>query len=291
MIVPKKVLKKEKIHEIREKAKFNDKIKQIHDDELKTERYKMAYDYLYGVYYTRKNKRLEENLLKVVGSYDIDYNLFNKSRDVKKALINEKYKKLKGFMSSLSEKQINSNIFLKSAYDFMNMSEEVCGEIMLLLQDTVNNGEPKDISMSIPDKMEELIPNYINESIGIENDDKSKCKTAYINLLDEEHMHIYKGYNMIAQTIGKIAEDICFFKLNEMTLNKPNLECYHFQVYLPGCNNKLIARFFTNPEVKKDYFYNDDYIEETVNNFKELLDAGIIDISVLDNELGNQKIK
>lgn len=274
----------ENVNYVTAKKEFDNKVRQIHIDELQSEKYKKVCEYLSKNYYARRNEELETNLLKVVGSYDIDYDLFNKSRDAKKALVNGEYKKLKGFMSSLSENQINSNIFLKSAYDFMNMSEEVCGEIVLLLQDTVNNGEPKDISMSIPEKMGELIPEYAEESIGIPYYNPAEYKTAYINFLDAQHEHIYKDYNFVVRTIGKIAEDICFFKLNEMTLNKPNLECYHFQVYHPGYDNKLIARFFTNPEIKKDWYYTDKYVAETISNFKELLDAGIIDISVLENK-------
>jgi hypothetical protein len=279
----------ENVNYVTAKKEFDNKVRQIHIDELQSEKYKKVCEYLSKNYYARRNEELETNLLKVVGTYEVDYNVFNKARDVKKKLINNRYSNLKNFMSSLSADEINSNIFLKSAYDFMNMSEEVCGEIMLLLQDTVNNGEPKDISMSMPKKMGELIPDYAEESIGIPYHNPAEYKTAYINFLDAQHEHIYKEYNYVVQTIGKIAEDICFFKLNEMTLNKPDLECYHFQVYLPGDDNSLIARFFTNSEIKKDWYYTDEYVAETISNFKELLDAGIIDISVLEKEKIIQK--
>ena len=273
------------------KRDFEDKVRQIRIDEFKSEKYKNVCEYLSKNYYVRKNEVLEANLLKVVGTYEINYNLFNKSRNTKKSLINSEYNKLKNFMSSLSMDEINSNIFLKSAHEFMKMSDEVCSDIMIQLQDAMNGSEHVNVKMLIPAKMQELIPEYASESVGIPYYDPAEYKTAYIKLLDKQHEHIYRDYNYVVQTIGKIAEDICFFKLNEMTLNKPDLECYHFQVYLPGYDNSLIARFFTNPEVKKDWFYTDEYVEKTVDNFKELLDAGIIDISVLDNELGNQKNK
>lgn len=102
---------------------------------------------------------------------------------------------------------------------------------------------------------------------------------------------MYHDYNSLVSKIGKLAEDVYYLQLNEMISNIPILEeCYHFQVYYLGYNNRFIASFSVRTKQKNQTSQGNDntqfkeYIENTVTNFKQLLDMGLVDISVLEDK-------
>lgn len=282
------------------KAEYYEEIERIQSEELKSDRYKLAYAFLANNYWNRENKDLEEELFKIIGTYGNGENMFNKSSEYRKTVRTKKYEILKKFIGSLSEEQINSNIFLKRTYSFMNMSNEVCSAIMTELYDkinseTVSNPLPSGLQIQrlqiqIPEKTQKLIPNYICNRRGIKYYRPEAYRIDYTDVLDSTHKYVYEDYNSLALTLGKLAEDVYYLQLNEMVSNNPSLECYFFQVYHPGYNNHFIVSFSvsTKQNIQTSQEINsistDEFIQTTVANFKQLLNMGLIDVSVLEDE-------
>lgn len=248
-----KLFKKEKIKDINKdystiKEYFN-KIERIQNNELKSERYVLAYSYLSNNYWNRENKDLEEELFKIIGLCGLEDSLINESSEYKKLIRLERYEKLKQFINSLSEEQINSNLFLKKTSLFMDLCEEDCSNIMYELYKKINGdnvSKSYTLELPIPNKIQEHIPNYIKTSAGIKYYNPKQYKVDYINILDKEHKYVYEDYNTVVEVIGKLAEDIYFLQLNNILFKNSSIRCNHFYVYHPGYNNHLIASFFVN---------------------------------------------
>ena len=275
------------------KEEYFREVTRIQSEELKSDRYMLAYEFLTNNYWNRENKELEEELFKIIGTYGLEEPMFNESSEYKKTIRMKKYEILKQFIGSLTEEQINSNIFLRSTYLFMNMSNEVCSSIMTELYDKMNSENvPSSLSLElqIPEKTQELIPNYISSRRGIKYYRPEEYRIEYIDVLDLTHKYVYEDYNSLVGKIGKLAEDVYYLQLNEMVSNIPSLECYHFQVYHPGYDNHFIASFFVRAKQnnqtsqENDFAPTEEFIQNTVANFKQLLDMGLVDISVLEDK-------
>lgn len=285
--------KKELYSDYPTKDEYLNRVKQIQSEELKSDRYMLVYVFLTHNYWNRENEDLEKELFKIIGTHDLEESIFNESSEYKKSLRMKKNEMLKQFISSLTEEQINSNIFLKSTYLFMNMSNEVCSAIMTELYDKINSENVPNLltlEFQIPEKTQELIPNYIPGQKGIKYYRPEDYRTDYIDVLDSTHKYVYEDYNLLVEKLGKLAEDVYYLKLNEMIFNIPSLECYHFQAYHPGYNNHFIASFFVrkkqnNQTPKENNFTpTEEFIQNTVANFKQLLDMGLVNIPVLEEK-------
>ena len=240
-----KLFNKKREYQAKEEC-FN-RVEEIQSEELKYERYSLAYTFLTNNYWNRKNKELEDELFKMIETYNMeDGFIINKSSEYKKKIKLKRYEILKQFLFSLSEDEINSNIFLKSAYSFINMSEEVCLNIITELSSKlsiVNESTILTLEFKIPEETKKLIPDYICEYTSIKNYKKEDYKIGHIDILDSNHKYVYDDYNLVCEKLGKLAEDIYYLKLNEILSNIPSLYCYHFQVYHPGYNDCFIASF------------------------------------------------
>ncbi len=272
---------------------FYEEIKRIQNEELNSDRYMLAYAFLTNNYWNRENKKLEEELFKIIGTYGLEEDMFDKSSEYHKSVRTKRYETLKQFIGSLSLEQINSNIFLKSTYLFINMSNEVCSTIMTELYNKISGGNVSGsltLELEIPEKTQELIPNYISGRRGIKYYRPEAYRIEYIDVLDSTHKYVYDDYNSLVGKIGKLAEDVYYLQLNEMVCNAPSLECYHFQVYHPGYNDHFIASFFIRTKQNNQFSQEidstptDEFIQTTVTNFKQLLDMGLIDVSVLEDK-------
>ncbi len=286
--------KKEKLYEdYPTEEEYFGEISRIQREELNSDRYTLAYEFLMNNYWHRNHEDLENELFKIIGTYGIEDTSFNKSREYLNAARAKRYGNLKRFIGSLTEEQINSNIFLKRTRSFMNMSEEICTDIMAELYKKINIknelGTSK-IELKIPKKIQELIPSFISEQRGIKYCKPEDFKISYIYVLDPRHKYVYEDYNLVSGKIGKLAEDVFYLQLSEMLFNVPSIECFHFQVYHPGYDNCFIAEFFVKEKEDNQILQEDDmnpseeFIQTTVTNFKRLLDMGLIDISVLEGK-------
>lgn len=278
---------------------YIEEIKKVREEELKSNRYILAYNFLSNNYWNRQNKNLEDELFEIVGTYGIEDEMFNKSDDYKKSVRLKRYSKLKKFINSLTDEQIDSNIFLKRASLFMKMSIEDCSIILNELNEMINNGnQSRSITLkcAIPDKTQKYIPEYISTQTGIKYYRPEAYKIDYIDVLDSSHKQVYEDYNDCITKIGKIAEDIYFLQLNNLTTLSNDLMCYHFQIYHPGYDNHFRASFFVKSKeaIQKNFsdktlIRTEDFIQTTINNFQALLDMGLIDMTVLNENNNNNR--
>lgn len=233
------------------KEEFENEIKTINDKELKSAKYWNTYLYLKNNYWNRKNIELENELFKIIGVYGLEKDMINESDNIVKEVKLKKYSILNQFINSLSEEQINSNLFLKTTEIFIRTSNKNCLDI-INQANRINNKDLISIEYPIPSYVQDYIPEYISTQVGIEYYKPEDYKIEYVDLLDKEHKYVYDDYNLCARRLGKLLEDIYFLEINSILYNNPNLICYHFQVYHPGYNNKFIVSFFNNKEKNDD---------------------------------------
>ena len=72
----------------------------------------------------KENKKLEKKLFKIIGTYGLEDHLINISLDEKRINKIKRYNELKNFINSLTQDQINSNLYLRAVSMFMETSIE-----------------------------------------------------------------------------------------------------------------------------------------------------------------------
>lgn len=273
------------------KEEYLAEINRIQSEELNSDRYAKVRKSLENHYWNRKNKDLEEELFKIVGTYGLeDYSLINKSDEYQKSVRLKRYAQLKRFFEGLSEEQINSNVFLKITNLYMKISVKECNEMISQL-DLENPGKCFRAEYFIPETTQKHLPDYVNTQCAVLYYDPSAYKTDYVDVLDSSHINVYRDYNDFVRKITKLAEDIYFLELNYQIVRKfKNLICNYFQIYHLGHDSKFIASFFLREPQKSinedKPIVEEDFVETTINNFQSLIDLGIIDITPSQEEKG-----
>ena len=245
------------------KKEFEEHKRQIQRNELDSDRFKKVKIFV-NDYYKRENKELEKKLFKIIGTYGLEDNLINKSFDEKKINKIKRYNKLKKFMNSLTEDQINSNLYLQAVSMFMETSIEDCEFIIRRLKEKIEDLELSDenqrleLNINIPIKRLTLLPTTICEQVGIPYYRPHDYKIAYINVLDEENSHIYSEYNTYVRNINKLATDIYQLQMWNLLSAYPE-QIYNYYFYI--LNNDSEHEFRTAYFVKKYREKNDAEIE------------------------------
>lgn len=290
--------KKDVVRNYPTKEEYLAEINRIQNEELNSDRFAKVRKSLENHYWNRKNKNLEDELFKIVGTYGLEDSLINKSSEYRKSERLKRYVQLKNFFEGLTEEQINSNIFLKIANLYMKISVIECEKIISELKEKTNSEFPTkriEIENPIPESTQKHLPDYVNTQCAVLYYDPSAYKTDYVDVLDSSHIGVYRDYNDLVGKITKLAEDIYFLELNyQIVKNFNNFICYHFQIYHPGDNNRFIASFFSSEQKKSineaQTIVEDDFIETTINNFQSLLDLGIVDINASQEEKGTSYV-
>lgn len=245
------------------KKEFEEHKRQIQRNELDSDRFKKVKIFV-NDYYKRENKELEKKLFKIIGTYGLEDNLINKSFDEKKINKIKRYNKLKKFMNSLTEDQINSNLYLQAVSMFMETSIEDCEFIIRRLKEKIEDLELSDenqrleLNINIPTKRLKLLPTSISEQVGIPYYRPQDYKTEYINVLDVENAYIYSEYNRYVRNINKLATDIYHLQMwNLLSAYPEQIYNYYFSIL----NNDFEHEFRTAYFVKKCREKNDDKTE------------------------------
>ena len=262
------------------KEEYFEKLSNIRNYEIHTDRFKSVYSFLNNNCWNRDNQELENELFKIVGTYGIEDNFIGKSKEYKEESRKHRYNKLKAFMALLTEEQISSNIYLKNAKIFMNTCKEDCFNIINELSNRLDEEELVKLELPIPFETKAYIPDYIKTTIGLKYYRPEAYRISYEKILDNNNSYVYDDFNTYVDKITKLLSDIYLLELNNRLSNMFGIELHHFQIYE---NNKFLISFYIN--IKDNNILdsiNEEYIEKTVNNFKELLEEGIIDLSVLD---------
>lgn len=276
------------------KEEYLIEINRIQSEELNSDRYAKVSESLKNHYWNRKNKDLEEELFKIVGTYGLEDSLINKSDEYRKSVRLKRYAQLKKFFDGLSEEQINSNIFLRISNLYMKISSEECEKILSELNEKIKCTKPRksiEIEYPIPTNTQKYLPDYVNDQCAVLYYNPSAYKTDYVDVLDSSHISVYQDYNSLVGKITKLAEDIYFLEINyQIVKNFNDLICHHFQIFHSDYNNKFIASFFlheTKNSINEDKtIVEEDFIETTINNFQSLIDLGIVDITTSQEEKG-----
>ena len=245
------------------KKEFEEHKRQIQRNELDSDRFKKVKIFV-NDYYKKENKELEKKLFKIIGTYGLEDNLINKSFDEKKINKIKRYNKLKKFMNSLTEDQINSNLYLRAVSMFMETSIEDCEFIIRRLKEKIEDLELSDenqrleLNINIPTKRLKLLPTSISEQVGIPYYRPQDYKTEYINVLDVENAYIYSEYNRYVRNINKLATDIYHLQMwNLLSAYPEQIYNYYFSIL----NNDFEHEFRTAYFVKKCREKNDDKTE------------------------------
>lgn len=247
------------------KEEFEEHKKQIQRDELDSDRFKKVKIFV-NDYYKRENKELEKKLFKIIGTYGLEDHLINISLDEKRINKIKRYNELKNFINSLTQDQINSNLYLRAVSMFMETSIEDCEFIIRRLKEKIEDLELSDenqrleLNINIPTKRLKLLPTSISEQVGIPYYKPQDYKIEYINVLDAENSHIYSEYNIYVKNIHKLATDIYHLQMwNLLSAYPEQIYNYYFSIL----NNDSEHEFRTAYFVKKCREKNDD---KTGNN-------------------------
>ena len=275
------------------KEEYYNRVEEIHKKELKSDTYKTTYNFLKNVLEKRQYIDLENELFKIVGTYGLEDNLINESAENIKMSRIKRFNSLTKFLNSLTKIQLESNIYLSKTKEFFDQSLDNCKNIINQLYKELGNNKSKFINLKakIPENLEKNIPKYISNTIGIKYYDPNAYKISHINVLDDQHAQVYEEYNnSYVFRISKIVTDIYLLQLNNLISNSSHLTCDHFQIY--NDESALYVTFYikeckieqenVDDLAKKNGFTNSkNFIDKTVDNFKKLLDMGVIDTSIL----------
>lgn len=254
------------------KEEYEKQIQTIQQSELNSEKYKNIYSFLQSSLEKRKNGNLEEELFQIVGRYKFEESIVNKSFSYKKRKRLEQYQKLNNFMNSLSEEEINSNIYLKNANLFRKLSLEDIDMILKMLQEKLVTMEFEDektkrVEIVLPFSEERLsqIPQEVSSVKRIPYYRPQDYKISYIEVLDEEHKYVYKEYNQYVRRTENLISDIYFWELcNQLSMiSEQKINPYHFQVYNNNVGHEFIASFFVGPQ--EDLGFNNGKTMDSAN--------------------------
>ena len=234
---------------------YEENVNNIRRNELASERFIKTKKFIHN-YNRRSNLELEQELFKIVGTYGLDDDLLGKEYEYIKKRKEDRYKKLKDFLNSLTEEQINSNIYLLAATTFMKTSLEDCKIIANQLAIEIEKVDLNSfecpqllkIDYDIPEERLILFPKRISEQTGVLYHKPHHYKVSYINLLDEYNQYVYSEYNDYVRKNDKLANDIYHLQMWNLLSKFPDeINNYYFSIF----NNSTEQKFCTGYFVKK----------------------------------------
>lgn len=277
------------------KEEYEENIRQIHDKELNSDRFKMIKEFV-SLLDKRENLELEKRLFKIIGTYGLenDLTLTNKRYDEKKIRKTKRYNELKKFMNSLTPQQIHSNLYLTATAEFMETSIIDCKTIIEHLQSEIRDLEISDknrrfeVNMDIPKERLESFPTSICEQTSIPYYRPQAYRNEYIYLLDEYNRHIYEDYNKYVSNIEKLAEDIYHLQMwNLLSAYPEQIDNYYFFILNNECEHQFKTAYFVKKcresciEEKTEPY---QLSEETKNNISRIVGLPFEKIIEMDFE-------
>ena len=194
----------------------------IHNNELNSNRYNDVMIFL-DSYFQRTAKDKEKNLIKYIyGLENID-----SKRSYQDLLLQKKsqYQQLENFINSLSDEDIENNIYLYSAkYIFDNCLDEC--------QEYLNNIDLDNENIYLmPSNMQNIILPSVPLNVKIPDYIHDENKKIYINILDTDFIESYVNYNKIVSIIKKIGASIYNLTLwNLIAENNYNISLEYFYI-------------------------------------------------------------
>lgn len=234
-----------------EKEEFEKNVKKIQQKELQSDRFKFVQKFM-ADYRIRSNRDLENKLFKIVGNDEEQ--LLIKSYDDRKVDKTIRFNELKKFMNSLTQEQINSNIYLKTVAIYMETSIKDCKLIMEQLEEQLSNLKVSDenqnlkLNVNIPKERLNIFPTIIRVQVSVPYCSIPNYKVTSVNVLDEENLQLYNEYNFYVKKINKLANDIYHLQIwNLLSIYPEQINNYYFLIF----NNDSEQQFKTAYYVKK----------------------------------------
>lgn len=280
------------------KEEFIENVRKIQENELKSDRFKEISQFMVK-HNERKNIELEEQLFKIVGAYGIEEQLYNKSLEEKKTIRFNRFKKLKEFMSSLSQEQIDSNLYLQAVQMITRRSIEDCKIIENELKEKVDEmcassiTEVIEVNVDIPEETLKLLPTRISEQVKVQYYDPSVYSHDYVYLLDEENRHIYSEYNKYVSKIDKLTSDIYLLQMWDFLLDYPEqVDNYYFNILNNSFEHEFLTGYFVKSKVltSNSSYEIDDKTKQMISKIVGLPFEDVIKMSIdeLDNYLDSK---
>ena len=179
-------------------------------------------------------------------------------------------------MDSLSDEEINSNLYFKAVKQFMETSEIDCVNIITQLNKKIDELEETDrvqsleLNLNIPNERLELLPVTIKEQVGIPYCKPEVYKTEYIDILDTKHIRIYYTYNSYVRKINKLASDIYHLQMWALlSSQKLQIENYHFSILNNDYENEFRMLFFVqNKKVNLGISNSESFMRNFIEKLK-----------------------
>ena len=206
-------------------------------------------------YKNRNSKNKEKVLLKIIGYYEDDSSLSYKK---KKEIALKKLKKLKDFYKTLYDEDIETNIYLKSAYDVLNDSKKECKTIIrdaiISYDNKLYSDNKLEFNMTLPEELSELFESKLSIEEEIPQYDSNFYDDKTIERLDSRNMEYYNTYNNVINIIYI------------MTLN---IYSYRFYKYIPDKYENKIKFNSIIDNSNDEYIVNFDIKKEKVKKKKK----------------------
>lgn len=216
------------------KRNYLNKVRDIQNKELNSLKYKSIKEFI-DKYDNRNFLEEEKEMLEMLLGYHIycSSDCYEKAHDD----YAEKFRQLNSFINSLSDEQIDSNIYFSIAKKCFDESIVDCNRILLLLRKHMNHTdifeEWKQISFKIflsGDRLSYLL-NKVNEEVSISVRRLKKSRVVDVPILNQENIHYYYKYNKIVDVVNKMCENICRLQMwNCLSKCSEEIDNYYFKI-------------------------------------------------------------
>ncbi len=228
-------------------------IKEIQNNELRTERFKQIEAFING-YDNREYVKIESELLRLIKEININVEVSLQEYERRKKLNLEYFEKVKTFIDNLSIEQLKNNIILKYAKILLTFSDEECRNILKKVIEECNKLElSSDIKkMKIDYNIEnakDIFPIFIEEKIDKMAYNLDIIDDSDIYILDLNHQHIYSKYNEYVKKIIQLTNGIYNLQMCNI-LSNYDLSKGHITIKKSSIKANRLDIWLT---VKKDY--------------------------------------
>ena len=242
------------------KKNYLNKVKDIQNSELKSNRYRWIKEFVDN-YNNRGDLKEEKILLEMLLNYNVYY--FNDNYDVAHDDYIKTFNQVKDFIDSLDEEMVDNNIYFSIAKRCFTESVVDCTKILLLLKKHMNHTdifeEWKSISFKTflsSDRLGYLLKE-VNEEVSIS---LKKIKNSYnvnVSVLNQDNIHYYYEYNKIVSIVNKMCENICRLQLwNLLNQFEEEIDNCYFKIENNEFQKAFSVSFYIRVK-KEDVSLND----------------------------------
>lgn len=266
----KRIEKKKTSKKYESKKNYLNKVIEIQNNELNSLRYKWIKEFV-DSYNDRGYLEEEKILLGMLLNYNVYY--FNDNYEEARVDYIKSYNQVKDFINSLTDDQIDSNIYFSIAKKCFTESFIDCKKTVILLRKHMRHTDIFDDWKSISfktflseDRLGYLLKE-VDEETSITLKKLYKRYDVNISVLDQENIHYYYKYNKIVNVINKMCENICRLQIwNLLEKFQEDIDNCYFTIE----NNDYQKAFSVSFYVRTKKEDNVNNLNSEVIKFKEI---------------------